>query len=98
MHILDLVIRDGLAPKAAGDEHHSPCPLCGGRDPFIIWHKLNCYYCRQCKRRGDPIQYLRDFHAMSYTEACKYLGMPTDREPHTMLWHPELAWTVKDAT
>ena len=54
-----------------GGEYHSPCPGCGGKDRFIIWDKLNRYWCRQCNRKGDEIQYCRDFRGLSYLEACQ---------------------------
>ncbi len=75
MGVLVFAVEDGLNPKKVastkGGEYHSPCPGCGGKDRFIIWDKLNRYWCRQCDRRGDEIQYFRDFHGLSYMEACQ---------------------------
>lgn len=84
MGILALVREDGLDPKKVastrGGEYHSPCPGCGGKDRFIIWDKLNRYMCRQCNRKGDEIQYCRDFHGFSYVEACRKSGVePKDK-------------------
>jgi hypothetical protein len=79
MQLLDLVQADGLEPKKVastnGGEYHSPCPGCGGKDRFIIWDKTNHYLCRQCERKGDAIQYLRDFHMLSYSAACSQVGV-----------------------
>jgi DNA primase len=73
--LLDIAIDDQLAPKRVaatkGGEYHSPCPGCGGKDRFIIWPESNRYYCRQCGKSGDVIQYYRDFHGCSFKEACK---------------------------
>ena len=78
MQLLDLVRDDGLVPmkmtSVNGGEYHSPCPGCGGKDRFIIWVGRNLYFCRQCRRKGDDVQYLRDFHALSYSQACCYTG------------------------
>ncbi|MCX6989763.1 MAG: zinc-binding protein [Chlamydiae bacterium] len=78
MGILVMAIIDGLKPvkvaSTKGGEYHSPCPSCGGKDRFIIWTKPNRYYCRQCGKFGDEIQYSRDFHGLSYAEACKKSG------------------------
>jgi len=91
MHILDLVLSDRLIPKRTYcdvDECYlSACPGCGGADAFIIWKNCNRYYCRGCLRRGDPVQYLRDFHGMSYREACLEIGRECG-EPCTQLWVP----------
>ena len=74
MEILELVFQDNLNPKRVaatnGGEYHSPCPACGGKDRFIIWSAKNRYYCRQCEKNGDVIQYLRDFHNLSFKDAC----------------------------
>lgn len=77
MELLQLAEADGLRLKkvssTSGGEYHSPCPACGGRDRFIIWTKKNCYFCRRCEKKGDAIQYLRDFHKLSYVDACARL-------------------------
>lgn len=79
MQLLTLAEQDGLRPKKVaatkGGEFHSPCPGCGGEDRFIIWDKTNRYFCRQCEKRGDVIQYLRDFHSLSYRDACLRLNV-----------------------
>ena len=84
MGVLVFAMEDGLDPKKVAStkrgEYNSPCPGCGGKDRFIIWDKLNRYWCRQCNRKGDEIQYCRDFHGLSYVEACRKIGIaPKDR-------------------
>ncbi|MBY0529259.1 MAG: hypothetical protein K2P51_03620 [Rhabdochlamydiaceae bacterium] len=79
MGLLEFAIDDGLNPKKVastkGGEYHSPCPACGGKDRFIIWDKLNRFFCRQCRKSGDEVQYNRDFHGLSYKEACEKNGL-----------------------
>lgn len=79
MQLLDLVRADGLMPQKAtsanGGEYHCPCPGCGGKDRFIIWDRVNHYFCRRCEKKGDAIQYLRDFHRLSYSAACAHIGI-----------------------
>jgi len=76
-------LSDGCTFKraSAGDspEWHGPCPWCGGRDRFAVWPvhpkgKGGRYLCRRCDRRGDGIDFLRERHGMSYSEACRFLG------------------------
>lgn len=43
--------RWGIAPKRTGQEWHSPCYVCGGRDRFIVFANGG-YYCRQCETHG----------------------------------------------
>ncbi|WP_068466739.1 CHC2 zinc finger domain-containing protein [Candidatus Protochlamydia phocaeensis] len=72
--ILNLINKCGLTPKrASAKEYHSSCPHCGGKDRFIIWHLEKKYWCRQCGKRGDEIQFCRDFLGMSYLEACQLI-------------------------
>ncbi|MBP7074563.1 MAG: hypothetical protein KBA81_04170 [Rhabdochlamydiaceae bacterium] len=89
MDLLTFAQNDGLNPKRVastnGGEYHSPCPGCGGHDRFIIWDKKDRYYCRKCQKSGDLIQYLRDFHALSFNEACRLL----QRQPKKrILYYP----------
>ena len=57
-----------------GGEHASPCPWCGGTDRFRLWPEQRRYWCRQCGRKGDAIQFLRDYHGLSFKEACDAVG------------------------
>jgi DNA primase len=63
-----------------GGEFAGPCPFCGtGNDRFNVWptplHGNPRYWCRQCGRKGDAIQYLMDRDGRSYTSACALLGL-----------------------
>ena len=86
MEILQLASQDDLNPKRVsstnGGEYHSPCPGCNGKDRFIIWSAKNRYYCRQCGKTGDVIQYLRDFHGFSFKEACLQAEIPVKERSH----------------
>ena len=81
MNLLDLAHELGLQPKRAsstnGGEYKGPCPSsnCGGKDRFIIWPVADRYWCRQCNKGGDSIQFCRDFMGMGYQAACAKLGM-----------------------
>jgi DNA primase len=103
MGVLSFAKEDGLNPKKVastkGGEYHSPCPGCGGKDRFIIWDKLNRYFCRQCRKSGDGVQYNRDFHGLSYVEACQKSGIiPRERtanrhEKTIFQFEPQIAQT-----
>jgi hypothetical protein len=88
MTIIKLIQADGILTKRVvsppGDEHAGPCPWCGGKDRFRCWPSQGDhgkYWCRQCGRSGDAIQYLKDYRRMSYREACEYLGREPGRPP-----------------
>lgn len=76
----------GLGPKktsaSRGGEYHCPCPSCGGKDRFMFWPKQDRYWCRQCKKWGNSIQFLRDFQGVfSFKQAqatAKRLDLYTD--------------------
>lgn len=86
--VIDLIRKHGIEPKKAsgtkGGEYFSACPGCGdggkGRlsDRFRIWPYQNegqgGYWCRQCGKKGDAIQFLRDFDGLSFKQACERLG------------------------
>jgi DNA primase len=74
MNLFDLVEEMGLEPQktssSRGGEFHCPCLVCGGDDRFMFWPETNRYWCRQCKAKGDAIQFCRDFQKLSFHEAC----------------------------
>ena len=81
MNLLDIAGKHTHLKKAsatAGGEYQGPCPGCGGSDRFHVWPERNegrgYYWCRQCGKWGDDIQFLRDFEGMSFQDACNYLG------------------------
>ena len=101
MNILNILHQDGHQVfKKTSDEYAGPCPFCGGTDRFIVQPakgEAGRYWCRQCNRSGDLIQYLRDTKGMSYRGACSYLGQ-APRRAHataqptiTPSWEPRVA-------
>jgi len=59
-----------------GDEYAGPCPFCGGHDRFRVWPNAAHphWWCRQCGKRGDAVDYLREREGLTYQEACERLG------------------------
>jgi hypothetical protein len=60
-----------------GGEYCSPCPDCGGDDRFRVWpHRgpNGRFWCRQCDKSGDMIEFLRWQKGMSFKEACETVG------------------------
>lgn len=73
MNLLELINQDGhnLSKKTA-NEYAGPCPFCGGTDRFIVWPDRGgkgTFWCRQCGKSGDPIQYLMDKTGKDFIEA-----------------------------
>lgn len=58
-----------------GGEYAGPCPSCGGTDRFRIWPEKGKWWCRGCGKSGDAIAFMREFHGMTYGEACDALGV-----------------------
>jgi len=82
-----------------GGEYAGACPWCGGNDRFRVWpeDRGGRYWCRGCGKRGDAIQYLRDYRNLSFAEACKVLGR--DPEPRPNGPRPEpTAWTPRETS
>lgn len=91
--MIESLIQDrGLkAVKVAGThggEWACPCPACGGKDRFRFWPAQGeggTWYCRQCDKGGDSIQFLREFEGLSYTEACRRLGVERAAAPTSIM-------------
>lgn len=105
--IEQLVQQHGLkAVKVAGThggEYACPCPACGGKDRFRFWPAQGeggTWYCRQCGKGGDCIQFLRDFDGLSYAEACRRLGRERAPLPTSIMPRRERAreWTPTEAS
>jgi hypothetical protein len=65
-----------VAPTNGG-EYVSPCPDCGGDDRFHVWPNEGSngrFWCRQCGKSGDMIEFLRWQKGMSFKEACESVG------------------------
>lgn len=83
MNVIDLLEGMGVRPKRVasckGGEYHSRCPdpQCDGKDRFCVWPKEGKdgrYWCRQCSRSGDAIQFCRDFIGLDFASACAKVG------------------------
>lgn len=73
-----------------GGEYHGACPFCGGRDRLAVWPNAAKpgWWCRQCEKGGDAIQYLRE-SGLSFADACAQLGQRLDS--HTPRERPAVA-------
>jgi len=79
-----------------GGEYAGPCPWCGGDDRFRVWPKTNRYWCRQCGRKGDAVDLIRELQGVTFADAVDLLAggvtipidRPTQPEPETdySLW------------
>lgn len=86
MTLLDLINGYTTLHKVAathGGEYAGACPFCGGRDRFRAWPASDKprWWCRQCGRKGDAIQFLRDREGLTFREACERLRHPLPEVP-----------------
>ncbi len=100
MSLFDLISQDGIVLKKMattnGGEYAGPCPFCGGNDRFRVWPEEDRYWCRQCQKAGDSIQYLRDAKGMKYHEACLFLNIePKIIATQTLESKTNSNWTPK---
>ena len=68
-----------LSPlKKSGNYWTGPCPICGGRDRFLIkQHEGQTkFYCRNCgdERYHDAIEFIRRYYQVDFLEACKWMA------------------------
>ena len=65
--------------NATGTEYNGACPWCAGVDRFLVWpleaEGKGNFLCRQCGRKGDGIQFLREKENLTYAEACSKLNI-----------------------
>lgn len=99
--LYDLISADVDLRRTAGThggEFHGPCPLCGGKDRLAVWPNAERpgWWCRQCEKGGDAIQYLRE-RGYTYQDACRQLGVPLeDRRARPAVIAPPVACEPPD--
>lgn len=82
----------GVKFKKQGKEFHASCPFCKTQTKhLIVWPENDRYWCRLCGKKGDAIQFLRDYLGYSFSEACEQVGkdlpyhrdrlLPTETRP-----------------
>lgn len=108
MSILSLIEQTGNHYKkkatTRGGEYSGPCPWCGGNDRFSIHPEQDHFVCRQCRKAGDSITFMMQYHGMTYRAACTELNIIpkyTDRLLDTANEKPgqnELIWQPREVT
>jgi DNA primase len=66
--------------STGGGEYHGSCPFCGGNDRFTVQPDRNHWWCRKCNQSGDAIAFIREYHNMSFVEACEYLKLDLPKQ------------------
>lgn len=79
---------------------NGPCPFCGGRDRCVVWadkreglgkvcmeHGVSgVFWCRQCGKGGDTLEFMTAAMGMDFKDALRELGIaagsPAVRIPH----------------
>ncbi|HMW72504.1 MAG TPA: CHC2 zinc finger domain-containing protein [Cellvibrionaceae bacterium] len=70
--LIELAGRHVELRKVSPKEHHGPCPWCGGDDRFRV--TADYFACRQCGRKGDAIEFIKQRQNVDFIEAIKILG------------------------
>ncbi|HNY50171.1 MAG TPA: primase-helicase zinc-binding domain-containing protein [Smithella sp.] len=98
MQILELIqANEGPLKKQAtnGGEYAGACPWCGGKDRFRVWPETGRFWCRQCGKAGDEIDYLRERRGLSFKEACQLTGRKSGPHKHSL--PPAPSWIPREA-
>ncbi|MBV9258711.1 MAG: hypothetical protein JO215_11905, partial [Ktedonobacteraceae bacterium] len=74
MNLYELISQNTSLRRVAsthGGEYAGPCPFCGGTDRFRVWPDAEqpSFWCRNCGKHGDAIQYLRERDGLSFRAA-----------------------------
>lgn len=81
MNILEAMDQAGIQYKRIGPGvYRSYCPFHNdtGKPNFTIYERTNSYFCYSCRAAGDVIQFLREFHKMSFKDAQRMVTGNTD--------------------
>lgn len=72
-----------------GGELCGPCPFCGGSDRFRVWPSSGRWWCRQCHRKGDPVDLLMGLEGIPFADAVEKLTEGHAGIPHRQPTQPE---------
>lgn len=80
IHLLNLIPGDfKKVGGTGGGEFHGPCPMCGGKDRFIIQPNAENggrWSCRQCTPEwGDAISFLMAYEGIEFLAAAERLNL-----------------------
>ncbi|MBI4768146.1 MAG: zinc-binding protein [Deltaproteobacteria bacterium] len=81
MNIIELLPGLKRIAGTGGGEWAGPCPRCGGRDRLRLWPEKGTtgrFWCRSCGWSGDGLQMIRDLKGLTFPEALKAWGLPTN--------------------
>ena len=108
INILDLLRECGIETRKAsgskGGEYHSACPGCGdgGKGPrrsdrFHAWPAQNdgqgSWWCRQCGKGGDCIQFMMDYQSLDFKTAAARAGKTLDEKEYQPMSTPTIPGT-----
>lgn len=88
MNLLTALETDGhRLKKQSQKELAGPCPWCGGSDRFIVTPTAGKrgdghYWCRQCNRKGDVVDYLEHSRNISKAAAFTLAGLELPATDH----------------
>lgn len=71
-NLLDLIQHESGCTfrKETAKEYSGACPFCrDGNDRFRVWPGEGRYWCRVCGRKGDAIQFLREYKHLPFAQA-----------------------------
>jgi DNA primase len=82
MNLLNAAQSAGIVLKKVattkGGEYAGACPSCGGKDRFRCWPEdrggQGSFWCRQCSKWGDLVQFLVEFRGYTFVDAFKAAG------------------------
>lgn len=96
INLVSLIGQHTSLKKAAGTnggEWAGACPWCGGRDRFRVWAHLTPpkWWCRQCERSGDAIDFLMGYAGKTFLEALNDLNLEPEHKRSSTVVRPAAA-------
>ena len=68
------LIGESVPVSKFGSRHHGPCPFCDHEsDRFEVRATDGFFFCHDCNRDGDAVEWLMITRMMNRREAIKYL-------------------------
>lgn len=81
-NIISVVENEGVTLKRDGKLFVGTCPLHADGTPSLkVFPHNNSWFCfGSCQTGGDAITFIQKLHGMNFIDACKHLGIETERD------------------
>jgi len=76
INLVSIIENEGIKLKRRGQHYVGLCPFHSEKNPsFYVYTDTQQFHCFGCGAHGDVINFVQDYHDLSFKDALSYLGI-----------------------